>query len=394
MRLAVYTDYVYWQDQDALYAERAFALFLAQLGEHLDELVLVGRLSPEPGHTHYRLPSRIELVALPHHSGLRVNPWSTARALIGSIGPVWNLLPRVDAIWLLGPHPLVPVFGGLAILRRRSFALGVRQDTPRYVRRRHPGSRSARLAADVLDGLNRAMARLVPTVVVGPELAHRYRRSLALLPIVVSLVRNEDIVPFETAVARPYAGELRALSVGRLDTEKNPLLLADIAARVSSGDARWRLEVCGEGPLRGALEDRLEELGVAPRVELVGYVPLGPKLFERYRDAHAFLHVSWTEGVPQVLYEAMAAGLPIVATDVGGVAEAVGDAALLIPAGDAAAAAQALRRISDEPALRERLIARGLAVVREHTRDAEIARLAAFMRRVLSLSPTSRQRAS
>jgi glycosyltransferase involved in cell wall biosynthesis len=236
------------------------------------------------------------------------------------------------------------------------------------------------------------MARLVPTVVVGPELAHRYRRSVGLLPIVVSLVRDEDIVSFETAVARPYAGELRALSVGRLETEKNPLLLADIAARVSAGDARWRLEVCGEGPLRGALENRLEELGVAPRVELVGYVPLGPELFERYRDAHALLHVSWTEGVPQVLYEAMGAGLPIVATDVGGVAGAIGDAALLIPAGDADAAAQALRRISEDRELRERLIARGLSLVRQHTCDGESARVAAFMRRALALSPNDRQR--
>jgi glycosyltransferase involved in cell wall biosynthesis len=394
MRLAVYTDYVYWQDGDALYAERAFALFLARLAEQLDELVLVGRLSPEPRRTHYRLPSGIELVPLPHHSGLRGSPWSTARALIGSIGPVWNLLPRVDAIWLLGPHPLVPVFGGLAVVRRRSFALGVRQNTPLYVRRRHPGSRPARWAADVLDWLNRAMSRHAPTVVVGPELAHRYRRSVALLPIVVSLVRAEDIVEFETAVARSYAGELRALSVGRLETEKNPLLLADIADRLSSPDARWRLEVCGEGPLRGALENRLEGLGVAARVELAGYVPLGPELFERYRDAHALLHVSWTEGVPQVLYEAMAAGLPIVATNVGGVAGAVGDAALLIPAGDAGAAAQALVRISEDNELRERLVARGLSLVRHHTCDSESARVAAFMRRELALRPNDRQRPS
>jgi glycosyltransferase involved in cell wall biosynthesis len=394
MRLAVYTDYVYWQEGNALYAERAFALFLARLAEQLDELVLVGRLSPEPGQTHYRLAPGIEFVALPHHSGLGANPWSTARALVGSIRPVWNLLPRVDAIWLLGPHPLVPVFGGLAILRRRPFALGVRQDTPLYVRRRHPGSRSARLTADLLDGVNAAMARHVPTVVVGPELAHRYRRSVALLPIVVSLVSAEDIVSFETAVARSYAGELRALSVGRLETEKNPLLLADIAGRLSSADARWRLEVCGEGPLRAALETRLQERGLAARVELAGYVPLGPELFERYRDAHALLHVSWTEGVPQVLYEAMAAGLPIVATDVGGVAGAVGDAALLVPAGDADAAAQALARIGADKELRELLIARGLMLVRKHTCEAESARVAEFMRRALARPRDDRQRPS
>lgn len=394
VRLAVYTDYVYWREGDAVFAERAFALFLARLAELFDDLVLVGRTSSEPGRSHYRLPPGIELVALPGHQGLVANPRSTARALLGSLRPVWNLLPRVDAIWLLGPHPLVPFFGAMATLRRRPYAIGVRQDTPRYVRRRHASSRAAWLAADLLECLSLAMARHAPTVVVGPELAWRYRRARRLLPIVVSLVEEKDIVSLEEALTRPYAGELRALSVGRLETEKNPLLLADIADRLARADCRWLLEVCGDGPLRGALAQRLELLGVTSRAELMGYVPMGPELFERYRTAHALLHVSWTEGVPQVLFEAFAAGLPVVATDVGGVAEAVGDAALLIPPGDADAAARALGRIGDDKQLRERLIERGLATVRQHTLDVEAGRVAAFMRRELGLSPAAHRRLS
>ena len=257
MRLAVYTDYVYWRDGDAVFAERAFALFLARLDELFDDLVLVGRVSARPSGGYYRLRPGIELVALPNHPGLLASPRSTARALIGSIKPVWDLLPRVDAIWLLGPHPLVPVMAALATVRRRPFAVGVRQDTPRYVRRRYPRSRVAWLAADLLEGLNLAMARRAPTVVVGPELAHRYRRAPRLLPIVVSLVREKDIVTLEQALSRPYAGQLCALSVGRLEREKNPLLLADIADRLQRAGGRWRIEVCGDGPLRGALAERL-----------------------------------------------------------------------------------------------------------------------------------------
>ena len=87
-----------------------------------------------------------------------------------------------------------------------------------------------------------------------------------------------------------------------------------------------------------------------------------------------------------MLYDAFAAGLPVVATDVGGVAAAVGDAALLIPPGDADAAARALARISDDEQLRERLIERGLAAARQHTLGVEAARVAAFMRRELAPS--------
>ena len=79
--------------------------------------------------------------------------------------------------------------------------------------------------------------------------------------------------------------------------------------------ARWRA-TCGSA---------LEELGVADHADLLGYVPITDGLLDVYRSSHAFLHVSWTEGLPQTLFEAFAAGLPVVATAVGGVPDAVGD---------------------------------------------------------------------
>ena len=118
--------------------------------------------------------------------------------------------------------------------------------------------------------------------------------------------------------------------------------------------------VCGEGPLEDDLRARgSTRSGVSDRVELRGYMPLDGGLMDLYRSADALLHVSWTEGVPQVLLEAFAAGTPVVATAVGGVAEAVGEAALLIPPGDPDAAARALGGSGRRPGLAERLAERG-----------------------------------
>ena len=172
---------------------------------------------------------------------------------------------------------------------------------------------------------------------------------------------------------------MTALSVGRLDREKNPLLLADVLARLRQHDPRWRLVVAGEGPLEEELRARLAELGVADAAELRGYVPIDGGLPELYRTSHAFLHISWTEGLPQVLFEAFAAGLPVVATDVGGVAAAAGDAALLVPPGDAERPAAELGRVAADPALRARLVEAGLRQVRRHTLEAECRRVAEFL---------------
>jgi glycosyltransferase involved in cell wall biosynthesis len=232
----------------------------------------------------------------------------------------------------------------------------------------------------------RAMAKRLPVAVVGPDLGRHYAGSRRLLVLTVSLVADADLVDPGVALARPLGDPVRVLSVGRLDREKNPLLLADVLARLGGGgdddgpgDRDWQLDVVGDGPMRGELEARLAALGQQDRADLKGYVPIDGGLLELYRGADVFLHVSWTEGLPQVLFEAFAAGLPVVATDVGGVAAAVGDAVLLIPAGDVDAAVAALRRVAGEPELRARLVRAGAALVREHTLEREASALTAFL---------------
>ena len=378
MRLAVYTDYTYKHDAEGVSGERAFVRFMTGLRPLVTRLVLVGRVDPTPGRSHYPLDAGTEFVGLPWYTSL-TRPLQVLRSLSGSARSFWRLLDDVDAVWLLGPYIHAFGFAALALARRRRVVLGVRQDLPRYVRSRHPGSRWMAVAADVMEGAFRLLGRRLPVVVVGSDLAANYSASPRLLEIMVSLVPDEAVVDEETALEAASGPVRTLLSVGRLDREKNPLLLVEILAELHSRSPDWRLEVVGDGPMRGELEQRVRELGLADAVLLRGYLPIDGELPRLYRSADAFLHVSWTEGVPQVLLEAFAAGLPIVATDVGGVASAVGDAALLIPPGDAAAAVDAVERLAGDEDLRRRLVAAGLQRVRAHTLQAVTRRVAEFI---------------
>jgi glycosyltransferase involved in cell wall biosynthesis len=378
VRLAVYTDYSYRREDGVVYGERAFVTFLVRLSESLDRLVLLGRLDPRPGRSHYRVPEPIEFVPLPYYGSL-LQPFRVALAMPRSLRRFWRTLDDVDSVWLLGPYLISLAFLVLALLRRRKVALGVRQDLVQYARKRHPQRRWTHLAAALLDFAYRLLARRYPVVVVGPELARRYGAAPRLLALSVSLVREDDIVSLEQASSRRYDGELQILSVGRLETEKNPLLLADVLARLNERDRRWRLVVCGEGPLADDLEARLRSLGVGEQATIRGYVPIDGGLRDLYRSSHAFLHVSWTEGLPQVLFEAFAAGLPVVATAVGGVPRATGQAALLVPPGKPAAAAAALERLVREEPLRAGLMEAGIAEAQGHTIDSECRRLLTFL---------------
>ncbi len=201
-------------------------------------------------------------------------------------------------------------FAVAARLRGKRVVLGVRQDFPSHMRTRHPRRYDIRGAAMVLEGdLARAGApasrwwpwgRTSPGAIGGGE----------VLPIVISLVDEEHVTTREEALARSYDGDLTLLSVGRLDPEKNPLLLADVLARLREQEPRWRLVVCGDGTMRQELEDRVRESGNEDHADFLGYLSLDSGLRDHYRDSHMFLHVSWTEGVPQVLFESFAAGLP------------------------------------------------------------------------------------
>lgn len=379
MRLGVYTDYTYRRVQGRIYAERAFALFLARLAEELEAVTIAGKLDSASGPARYPMPSEISFVPLPYYASL-TRPREALTAMLGSLAAFWRLLDEVDAVWLFGPHPQSLMFAILAAARGKAITLGSREDFRYYVRTRNPGRRWMHIAADLLDAAWRALARVVPVIAVGPALAGRFGGP-RVLELSVSLVRASDIAPPELAAHRSYAdGELRVLSVGRLEEEKNPLLLAEILALLLAEDRSWRLVVCGEGSLEGRLRARLAELGVAEHAELLGYVPNGQGLRDVYRQSHVLLHVSWTEGVPQVLFEAFAARLPVVATAVGGVRAAAGDAALLIEPGDAEAAAAALERIRGDAALRESLIQAGVGRVADRTLDAEARRVADFLR--------------
>jgi glycosyltransferase involved in cell wall biosynthesis len=145
------------------------------------------------------------------------------------------------------------------------------------------------------------------------------------------------------------AGDTLVLTVARLAPQKNLGLVLDIASGVRDR-ADLRFVIVGEGPERPALERRIADDDLA--VRLLGHRDaLGPLL----AAADVALLTSTWEARALVAQEALLAGLPLVSTRVGGITELVGDAALLFDLGDAAAAAQALRRLADDTQERERL---------------------------------------
>ena len=164
----------------------------------------------------------------------------------------------------------------------------------------------------------------------------------------------------ELREAREDPGTMPALvlSVGRLKAPKDALTLIRSLALLPSGSCRLR--IAGDGPERVALNEEIGRLGLDDSVELLGD---RDDVGELLRASHLFVLSSRSEGMPMSVLEAMASGVPVVASAVGGIPELVVDeeTGLLVEPGDPQALAAAIARVVDDAALRRRFAAAGHA---------------------------------
>lgn len=381
LRLGVYADLVYARREGRLHADMAFASYLTALAERVDALTIFGREASgaDAERCTHELAGDFEFVGLPYYASV-ADLVGVHRSLPAASDVFSQRLDALDAVWIFGPHPVSLRFASIASQRRLPIALGVRQDQPTYMRSRLTGVKRL-LGVPYFDRLERrwrALGREHPVFTAGDELAAAYGGPPLAESTAFTLVREDAIASEPVATARGAAlgSPVRMLSVGRLDPEKNPLLLPAIVGELAGTDRDWELTIVGDGPLESAVRETANELGVTERIEFAGYVPHGQGLERIYQQSDIFLHVSHTEGLPQVLIEAMAAGLPIVATDVGGVAAAVEAAGVpLVPPDDASAAAAALIAIAADDQVRKDIAMRGLARAKELTIEAQQSRV-------------------
>ena len=201
----------------------------------------------------------------------------------------------------------------------------------------------------------RVIRRYEQVIAVSSEL-HAEARRLGVPSERLSLIENGvDTEEYRfSGGPRSSAGTLHIGAAGRLTPEKGFLeLIAAVEALLEEGHD-IRLSIAGDGPQRGALEERIRASRHSARLALVGFID---DMRTFYAELHLFCLSSLREGLPNVVLEAMAMSLPVVATTAGGLSTFLrdGDDALLCAPGSPAALADALRTAIASPELRLRL---------------------------------------
>ncbi|MEE9257434.1 MAG: glycosyltransferase, partial [bacterium] len=195
----------------------------------------------------------------------------------------------------------------------------------------------------------------------------------------------EDLETRRAALGLPLDGEL-VISVGRLDPIKGHGTLIDAFAQVLLHRPEARLLLAGDGELREAYERRAKELKIHRRVHFLGWREDVSDLLEA---VDLFALPSLNEGMGRAAVEAMAAGLAVVATKVGGLPLIVdeGKTGLLVPPEDAGALAATIVHILSSPEARRAMGEAGRRKAAAFSEDAMVEKIESLYRRILTSSP-------
>ena len=175
-------------------------------------------------------------------------------------------------------------------------------------------------------------------------------------------------------------GDTFAFTVGNVIPRKNQEVL--VRAVKELDDPRFHLFIAGDGPLEGALKALARELGVEDRVHLLGF---RRDVYRLSSAADIFLFSSRQEGLSVSVMEAMACGLPIVASAIRGNTDLIdpGQGGFLVAPDDAAGFADAIRRILSQPHIRLDMKRHNLEKIRKYSMEAVTAQMAQLYRSVM-----------
>lgn len=211
-----------------------------------------------------------------------------------------------------------------------------------------------------------ALQYLDTVTVINEPLMRYFRDELGYPTSRLALVPNAVDPRFgsngEAFLRNRKDDEFRLAFVGRLVPEKDVGTLLRAVARLVSEGCPVQIQIAGDGQERPALESLAHSLGLHERVHFLGAVRDARRVLD---EADAFVMSSVSEGTPLALMEAMASGLPCVATRIGGIPDLLDGAGVLVAAGDAEALARALGGLRQDPQGARRLGARGRARIAE-----------------------------
>jgi phosphatidylinositol alpha-1,6-mannosyltransferase len=384
----------FWQTADGTLweSEGSFARYVDSLAPYFDRIELCVPVFDQPPPSGSRVRSaNVSLAPLPYFPG----PKQFYPMLPAMHRRLREWVDRCDVIHLRVPTPAAIFAFRIARARRKPVFLLVVGDYEALLP--HLGYRGMKkMLFGAYVGFEewalRYMTTRALTFANGAALREKHEAQGArVVETKTTTLSDED---FATRIDTCVDTDIRLLTVSRIDPRKGLRAVPALVANLVAGGINVTSEIVG--PTIGLIGDserdailaEAQRAGVGDRLRLPGPIALD-RLLPLYRSYDIFvLPTRPGEGIPRVLLEAMAGGLPIVTTRVSGIGSLIthGENGLLVDESSPEQLTAAVKTLIDTPALRQRLIANGYATARAHTLERQAAQLMAKVNEALGLN--------
>jgi len=277
---------------------------------------------------------------------------------------VRRALTDVDFAWLFHGHAAMVYHMAHFVHSNRPFGLQVEGNPIDLAVMNFPRSPVACIYRRAAGLVEKSMARRANLIMaVGKELSSRFIEmgGSAKVYTISPFIDLGSVAESDRCDTCGNPDEIICLFVGRVSYPKGCQHLLEAIDLLRRRGHPVRACMVGDGEYLPELRRHAAKLGILEHVVFTGHLAPGPDLWAQYKQADMFVLPSYSEGLPKVLYEASALGLPLITTSVGGISGVFSheESALFVEAGSAEAVADAVVRLISEPRLRRRLITNG-----------------------------------
>lgn len=345
--LGFYTEGKYFKNNSDVVGNDIFIVFFKKLFPGY-KFSTIGRLSKVEISPKYNLGKKCIFFPLTYYKSIKHLTITFPFFVWKNFKTISNFSSKIDVLFIAASSPLSVLL--LHIIKRKGkpILLFVRQDTQKLIGLKNKNGFIYRKIASLIEFSIERFVKNYNKITVftfGDKIFRRYR-SLTKRVVQIADSRYEDMdIQKAEELSLLDNSFINFLYVGRLAKGKGLSFLLNSFAEILN--TNYTLNIVGDGVLKKDLLNQAKKLNLIEKVIFRGYIPFGKELFKEYSSNDVLILPSFSEGLPQVVLEAMARGVVVVATRVGGLTNLIKDGknGFLFEAGDKKGLLKIIRKI-------------------------------------------------
>lgn len=396
MRLAIVLTQPFWFDGKQYTTKYPFASFIVAISKHVDSLIVfvpLKRSTCTKAHHLVCLNDNVKIIPYPFYESLKEQYLGAYRILPDFIKIFNHNKNLFDVCGFVSTSIISLVAFSFSKLYKKKVFLYLRADVQKAytIQIRSLIGRSIGLLLGYTEELFcRIMIKRNPTIVIGEGLYRKYNKKHNSVYLFYSNLISKKIIK-NSNPPKKLIGEKGPilLSVGRLVPQKGMEFLVDAVDKLKNRkDYSPLCYIVGSGIEEKILKRIIKKKELEPYFIFLGNIPWGEKLFDIYRKSDLFILPSITEGFPKTIFEAMALGVPVIASDVGGISGIIKNEfnGILVQAKSSRKIVSAIIKIWTNEVMYNKIIGNGLRTVKNYTVEKQTKRLVSIIKTEFSIN--------